>query len=326
MAGTATAERFDQMASTTLNVYAEKMLQDQIFQADPLFAVLYAKGRKEKYLKGGNYIEIPLMYGKNETGGSYRGLEVLDTSTTEGVGNALFPWSMYNIAIAVSNEDLLKNTGEAAVIDLLKAKIEQAKLSMMEDLTDMLYEDGTGNSGKDMLGLQAIVGSGDTLAGIDASTYTWWASQVDSDAVALSTDWMRTMVNSVRGSGASAPVMGANVGRVDLIVTTQDLYEAYEALVEPHVRTQETKLGQLGFESLRFKGAEVTWSDNCPSGYMYFLSTDYMSLKCHPERDFKSTPFQTPVNQDGRIAHIQFMGNLVTSNRRRLGVATGKTA
>lgn len=326
MAGTATAERFDQMATTTLNVYAEKMLQDQLFQADPLFALLYAKGRKEKYLKGGQYIEVPLMYGKNNTGMSYSGLEVLDTSTTEGLGNALFPWRQYNIAIAVANDDLLKNTGDAAVIDLLKAKIEQAKLSMMDDLTDMLYSDGTGNNSKDLMGLKAIVGSADTLAGIDASTYTWWASQVNSTSTAVATDWMRTMVNDCRGSGATASVQGASVGRVDVIVTTQTLFEAYEALVEPTLRTADTKLGSLGFDALKFKGAEITWSDKCPSGYMYFLSTDFMGLKCHPERDFKSTPFMQPHNQDGRVAHIQFMGNLITTNRRRLGVATGKTA
>lgn len=325
MAGPSTAERFDQLATTTLNVYAAKTLQDQLFQADPLLGVLYAKNKKERYLKGGRFIEVPLMYGGNETGMSYAGLEVLDTSTSEGMGNALFPWRMYNIAITVAEEELLKNQGDAAVIDLLKGKIRQAELSARQDLTEMLYGDGTGNGGKDLLGLQAIVGAG-TLAGIDASAYTWWASQADTSSVAVATDWMRTMVNNVRGSGASGEIAGAGVGKVDFIVTTQALFEAYEGLIEPHLRQQDTKMGQLGFDALKFKGAEMTWSDECPAGAMYFLSTEYMSLKCHPDRDFKNTPFQTPTNQDGRISHIRFMGNLTTSNRRRLGVATNKTA
>lgn len=324
MAGSATAERFDQLATTTLNVYAEKSLQDQIFQADPLWGLLYKKGRKEQYKKGGQFIEVPLMYGKNETGMSYSGLEVLDTSTTEGLGNAIFPWRMYNIAITVAEEDLLKNQGDAAVIDLLKAKILQAQESMKDDLTEMLYGDGTGNSNKDMYGLKAIVGNS-SLGGIDGSSYTWWASVLNSTATPVDASWMRTMVNDVRGSGATSG-NAAQQGKVDIIVTTQTLFEAYEALLEPTLRNQETKLGDLGFDALKFKGAEITWSDNVDAGYMYFLSTDYLSLKVHPERDFKNTPFQTPINQDGRVSHIRMMGNLVTSNRRRLGLASAKTA
>lgn len=325
MAGDSTAERFDQLASTTLNVYASKTLQDQIFNDEPLFKLLQAKGRKENYANGGRYIEVPLMTGKNNTGMSYDGLEVLDTSTSEGIGNAIFPWRFYNIAITVAEGDLLKNKGDAQIIDLLKAKILQAEMSIKDDLGIMLYGDGTGNSNKDLLGLKALVGATGTLAGIDSATYDYWQSVVDSTAVAVDASWMRTMVNNVRGSG-SAVTSGAGVGKVDIILTTQALYEAYEAKLEPSLRNQDTKLGDLGFDALKFKGAEMTWSDNCPSGYMYFLSTSYMALKCHPDRDFKSTPFQTPINQDGRVAHIRFMGNLVTSNRRRLGVATAKTA
>lgn len=242
MAGSAASERFDQLATTTLNVYAEKSLQDQIFQADPLWGLLYKKGRKEQYKKGGQFIEVPLMYGKNETGMSYSGLEVLDTSTTEGLGNAIFPWRMYNIAITVAEEDLLKNQGDAAVIDLLKAKILQAQESMKDDLTVMLYGDGTGNSNKDMYGLKAIVGNS-SLGGIDGSSYTWWASRLNSSALAVDASWMRTMVNDVRGSGAASG-NSAQQGNVDIIVTTQTLYEAYEALLEPTLRNQETK--QIG--------------------------------------------------------------------------------
>jgi hypothetical protein len=324
MAGPSTAERFDQLATTTLNAYTAKgILQDQIFQADPLFKWLQSK---KKSLDGGRYIEVALMYGENETGMSYEGVEVLDTSTSEGIGNALFPWRNYNISITVSEQDLLKNSGDAAIMSLLKAKTRQAELSMMSDITAMLYGDGTGNAGKDLFGLKAIVGSGDTLAGIDASAYTWWASKVNSSALAMDTSWMRTMVNDVRGSGASAPVNGAGVGKVDFIVTTQTLFEAYEAMIEPTLRTQDTKMGALGFDALKFKGAEIVWSDSCPAGYMYFLSGEYMELAVHKQRDFKSEPFMKPVNQDGRVSHIKLMGNLTTSNRRRLGVATAKTA
>lgn len=327
MAGPGTTERFDQLATTTLNVYAKKSLQDQIFQADPIMSVLYSKGAKGKEtLDGGRYIEVPLMYAKNDTGESYSGLEVANTEEQEGFGNALYPWAFYRISIVVDEADLLKNSGDAAIIKLLESKIRQAELSAMDDLATMFYGDGTGNANKDMLGLQAIVAASGTLAGIDSSTHTWWVSQTDTVPVALDESWMRTMVNNCRGSGAAASIGGASVGKVDLIITTQDLYESYESKLVPTLRNQDTKLGDLGFDALKFKGAEITWSDNCPTGYMYFLSTEYMKLYTHKQRDFSTTPFMKPHNQDGRIAYIQVMGNLTTSNRRRLGVATNKTA
>ena len=71
-------------------------------------------------------------------------------------------------------------------------------------MNTMLFGNGTGNSGKDMLGLAACIGlgndaGGSSFAGIDAtdSDNSWWRSSVKNQAGAIDVASMATMYNNV---------------------------------------------------------------------------------------------------------------------------------
>ena len=110
-----------------------------------------------------------------------------------------------------------------------------------------------------------------------------------------------------------------------IIITTQDVYEDYEALLTDQIRYTDTDVADAGFQNLMFKGAPVTFDGACTSQVMYMLNTKYLQLVGHSDTWFKPTPFVRPTNQDAVYSQILSYGNLTCSNRARQGKLTGVT-
>lgn len=321
MAGNA---NFDTLATTTLVKYADKTLIDNIFQSNALFYLMAgtekvrnAGGRGYKELDGGLKIVEPLLYATNSTAGSYSGYDVLDTDPQEGMTNAEFDWKQYSVSVSISGAEKRKNSGETAVLNLLEGKIMQAEMSLIETLNGDLFTDGTGNSSKDLTGLVLAVDSAGTYGNIVRTTETWWSAQETAVTGPLTIDVMRTKYNDCSN--------GYNKDHPELIVTDQDEYEAYEAKLQPDMRFADNKLGDAGFENLKFKGAQIVFDEQCNAGVMYFLNMKYLGLRVHKDARFSVTDEQRPVDQDAFVKQILFMGNLVSSNCRRQGKLTGLT-
>jgi hypothetical protein len=273
------------------------------------------KGRI-RMLNGGTKIVEPLIYGQNSTVGSYSGYDSIALTPQEGISAAEFEWRQYAASISISGIEEAKNNGEQEIINLLEAKIMQAEESMRESFNTMFFADGTGNSGKDWNGLGNLVESGNTVGGIDSNTYTWWKSYEDNDAVALSLADMSTAYNSV-SVGNDHP---------DVLLTTQTLFEKYEALLQPQLRYTDTKTADAGFQNLLFKAAPVMYDVHCTSGTFYFLNSKYITLVGHSDKWFSQTAFISPEDTDARYALIMCYGNLTVRNRAKQGKLTAKTA
>jgi hypothetical protein len=314
--------QFDEITTGILRAIEDSgKVQDQVFQADPLTALLLK--RNKKVVKGGREIQVNLRYGKNTTGGSYEGYDPLDTTPQNTLAHAIFSWKQYAISISIDNGTIAKNDSANSVVQLVADKTQEAVDSLEDDMTTDLYGDGTGNANKDLLGLKALCATSGTLGGIDRGTYAWWRAQADTSSVAMGTPWLSTMINHIKGSGGGD---AGKMGKCDLILMPQDLYESFEGLLLPYARMEATGLGDIGFTGLQYKGREITWSDKMPANTVYFLSTDYLGLRVMPGLDFKFSGWKEPVNQDARVAFIKWMGQLTCSNCRRLGIATNKTA
>jgi hypothetical protein len=198
----------------------------------------------------------------------------------------------------------------------LEAKIMQAEESMRESFNTMFFADGTGNSGKDWNGLGNLVESGNTVGGIDSNTYTWWKSYEENTATALTLAQMATAYNSV-SVGNDHP---------DVLLTSQTLFEKYEALLQPQLRYTDTKTADAGFQNLLFKAAPVMYDVHCTAGTFYFLNSKYITLVGHSDKWFSQTSFISPEDTDARYALIMCYGNLTVRNRAKQGKLTAKTA
>jgi hypothetical protein len=73
-----------------------------------------------------------------------------------------------------------------------------------------------------------------------------------------------------------------------------------------------------GFVTLKYKNADVLYDGNSgiPVNHMYFINTNYFELVVHQDADLEVMDDMRPVNQDGSVTPILWMGNLVCSNRK----------
>jgi len=307
---------FDSLLATTLANYRDQ-LTDNIFTARPLTYFLMDKGRI-RMVDGGTKIVEPLIYGTNSTVASYSGYDTLSLTAQEGISAAEYDWKQYAASIAISGIEEAKNNGEAAIINLLEAKIMQAEESMKEGFNQMFYGDGTGNSGKNWNGLGNLVEASGTVGGINRATSgnEFWRSYEENTAGALTLAQLSTGYNSV-SVGNDHP---------DMVLTTQTLYEKYESLLQPQLRYTDTKTADAGFQNLLFKAAPVTYDTHCTAGVVYFLNSKYLTLVGHSGKWFSQTEFVRPENMDARYALIMCYGNLTVRNAAKQGKLTGKTA
>ena len=305
---------FDNLLTTTLANY-RKTLTDNVFTARPLTYTLMEKGRI-RMLNGGTKVVEPLIYGLNDTVGSYSGYDSIALTPQEGISAAEFEWRQYAASISISGIEEAKNNGDAEIINLLEAKIMQAEESMREGFNTMFFGDGTGNSSKDWNGLDNLVDNTGTVGNIDSSTYTWWKSYKEDTAGALTLAQMATAYNSV-SVGNDHP---------DTLLTTQTLFEKYESLLQPQLRYTDTKTADAGFQNLLFKAAPVMYDTGCTAGTFFFLNSKYLTLVGHSDKWFSQTSFISPEDTDARYALIMCYGNLTVRNRAKQGKLTAKTA
>ena len=307
---------FDALLSTTLANYRDQ-LTDNVFSDRVLTNHLMTKGRI-RMLNGGTKIVEPLIYGTNSTVSSYSGYDSISLTAQTGITAAEYEWKQYAASIAISGIEEAKNNGEQEIINLLEAKIMQAEESMREGFNDMFYADGTGNSGKDWNGLGNIIEASGTVGNINRATSgnEYWRSYEENTATALTLAQMATAYNTV-SVGNDHP---------DMVLTTQTLFEKYEALLQPQLRYTDAKTADAGFQNLLFKAAPVVFDASCTAGIMYFMNSKYITLVGHSGKWFQQTAFVRPEDLDARYALIMCYGNLTCRNAKKQGKLTAKTA
>ena len=237
-------------------------------------------------------------------------------------------------------------------MNLLEQKIKQAEMSIREVLNTQLLQgtvSGTtfvpGNDAKDLNPLGYFLRkanatnptTGGNVGNISAAE-SWWRHKTavtdsgstdtgNSFALAVTTYAglkvaLRRMYNYCsRGAG----------GPPNLVVMDQATYETYSNALDVNVRFGSTKLGDLGFDSVKLSGAECIWDESVPdvdngtvaitTGTAFFLNTKFYKLYIDSETDVITTPFVEPENQTAKTAKVLFMGNAGVSNMRKLGVS-----
>lgn len=326
-------EAYDALLSTTLKNYTPR-IEDNIFSNLPLLYWLKEAGHIEK-VSGGEKIVEPLMYGVNTTTAAYSGYDNISTVPQEGITAAVFEWRQYAVSVAISGIEEAKNRGQEQVVSLLKAKIDQAEMSLQESMNLMFYGAASA-TGKDWNGLAnfiaASTATAQTADNVSDTNVTTLFGGIDDNATGNA--WWKNKAFSF-GSGGSPAASTKTLlqgmsklyndcsrgkTRPEFILTGQAAWEQYESVLQPQLRYQSTKTADAGFENLLYKSAPIVWDTDCSATKMYFLNSKFMKLKVHSDVWLKSTPFEKPHGQDARYSQILSYGNLVANNRRHLGV------
>jgi hypothetical protein len=280
---------FDALASTTLANH-EATIVDNVSRQLPLYDFLKRKDRI-KNKDGGSTIRIPILTALNSTSATYALYETLDITPQDGISAAEYPWKQ-------------------------QAKIKQAEITAGENFSDYFAGDGTGNSGKNPLGLKALIGDNSSsvtvVGGIDAGATALWRSYVERTTTQLDLPYLETAYNKA-SRGADTP---------DGVFSGVTLFEKYVSLLTPALRLTDPKVGEAGFRNVLYKGA--TWVpdaglETSEVGSVYFVNSKYVGITTLRNQWLKVTPFKSPVNGDFRVAQIITYFNMWTSNRKLAG-------
>lgn len=306
----------NEIVTTTLRKRSKK-LADSVSENTALLHRLKEKGNN-RLIGGGRTIVEELEYAENSTYKRYSGYETLDISPSDVFTAAEYNWKQVAVAVSISGLEMLQNSGQEKMIDLLESRIKNAERTMMNNLSADIYSDGTATN--QVGGLQSLVADDPTtgtVGGIDRASWSFWRNQVvdfTSDVGAASSS-----SNMQDGMNRAYLAASRNKEHPDLIVMDNEYFREYWASLQANQRFTNEKLSGTGFDNLKFMNADVVFDGglggDCPSQHAYFLNTDYIKLKTHRDRNFAPLePDRFAVNQDAMVKLIGWAGNMCLSN------------
>lgn len=317
--GTFTGSTFTELVTTTFRKH-RKQVVDNLSNRNALLKYMMKRGNKRSE-DGGLSIVEPLDYAANGTYMRYSDWDVLDISASEVISAAEFQWRQIAINVVASGREIRINSGESQIVKLAAARIKNAIRTFNNNFSTDLYSDGT--TANQINGLQALVPdvvTTGTVGGINAATWAFWQPQ-QSDASVLGVTTSATTIEN----GLMLPLwLKLDRGpddQPDLIVMDNNYYTFFEASQTSLKRYNDTSKGDAGFVTLKYKNADVLYDGNSgiPTNHAYFLNTNYLKLCVHQDADLEVMDDMRPVNQDGSVTPILWMGNLVISNRKLQG-------
>lgn len=310
---------YNEVFTTTLESRT-KELADNMSKNNALLKRLKDKG-KMRQISGGSKILEELEYGEGDIVW-YSGYDTITYRPKQLFTAAEYALKLCAVPVAVSGEELLMNSGNEQVIDLLEKRINNAEKTLVNQMSAAIYSDGTGSSGKEIGGLALLVAddpTSGTVGTIDRSVAgnEFWRNQSVSGTVDSTN--IRQMMSSLYykcSRGSDKP---------DFIVCDDNLFSLYDQSLEVLQRFSSPDVADAGFSSLKFKGADVVYDGgqggNCPENHMYFLNTGYIYLRTHKDRNMKVIGGdRLAVNQDALYRIIGWAGNMTMSNAALQGV------
>jgi hypothetical protein len=315
-----------QIVASAWEDYVKQDPADNIF---PRFWLLENLKEGQSFRKGsGTPITGTIEYAVNTTVKDMSELETLDTTRIDVFDRYEYPYGFTGGDIVMSEFENASTEGGAGKFDLLAGKIANLEKSLMKQINEGLFSDGSGSAGKQCQGLQVLVSNTPTTGtrgGISSASFSFWRSQQASGAKSSTAfDNLKSGLESIynlcsNGIGEETP---------DFIVSERTVFQGYCALavaLERYIRLGPGDKLVSGFkgQQVAFKDVPFAFDPACLAGNAYVLNRRNLFLRYL--RWMKAFPKVSPANQFADVVKILNIYQLCSDNLRRLGVLTAIT-
>lgn len=308
------SETLNTLISSTIQIYAEQGAVDQIFAGSVLLQELRSRGCVRP-LDGGTHIRVPVEYARSPVQ-SMHYKESLRMVPVEIITTAIYNWKYIGAQQMIYLAELALNQGRARILNMLEESTQNVEQSLSEALNVMLFGDGTGNNGKDFLGLRALVDNASVLGGLDPATFDWWRSYVDQTTATITFEQISKALTQATWNNRSP----------NLIITTLDIWQKLHDTLPAQQRFIDERVAQWGFSNFVVRGnVPVVMDRHCPNGFVFVLNSNFLRLVHHRDYFFKPFEFVRLPNAAIQVAFWFTMGNFITTSRRVHGVLKNKT-
>ncbi|WNV09959.1 phage major capsid protein [Tardiphaga sp. 709] len=324
----------DDIVATTIENRSKKAA-DNVTRNNALLNRLAKQGNTRAYspIDGGTTIWEEIEYALNGTTMWYSGYETLNIAPQQIFTSAIFQIRQAAVAVSISGLEELQNSGEERMIDLIGGRVSNAERSLESLIATGIYSDGT--TPKSIGGLQQLISktpATGSVGGIDPATWVFWRNIAFSSATDGGAPATAANIKGYMDAVANQLVRGTD--KADLIPADNNYWELYNQSLQAIQRTEQVKTGESGFESLKYRSADVILdggfqgysTDPIPVGgvpvnTMYFINSRYLKYRPHRDRNFNAIgPKRMSVNQDASVKLMGWAGNMTISNRRLQGV------
>jgi hypothetical protein len=305
-----------------------RTVQDIIYNATPLTAILKDQGRIRQRRAGGPELRIPVEFDKLQAQW-FTGYDKIAITPKELLNSAVFDWSRVVAPFSLTGTELLYNSGEEEVIDLMEFYIEAAEKSAREAWEESLVGDGTADGGRQLIGLGAaipIVTNTGIYGGINRGDVAEWRTtfyDISNGDVTGYTTWDNTTARPIISKVTLDRSRGMQ--RPDLWIFDSVMWGAVEASFVAHQRLASERLGRLGFSGMTYiTGAGPVdlvaaggIGNVMPASTAFGIDTSSLSIWTFPGQEF--VPFHPgngirPINQDAVAQGVVWTGQLVNEN------------
>ena len=313
---------------------------DNILNATVVWNVLMGAGSFTPQV-GGEIITRTIAHGEQAATRVAKG-SVMIPSEPDLDTMALWQWKYLASNIQRSTFDDQKNSGPSKIKDYVGRRITAARDGLEQQYeTDIFAVFAATETGLTIQGLNDMIppvanrttGTYGNIArpsaylaeanGVvtpdPAGTNPWWGAKylpgtlVDIDVDLL--DDLKRLYNSLHNN-QSAP---------NLIICTQLIYEIYETFaidISQIIKDETTRLADMGFEVLRFKGKPLIWAAGMTANDVLMINTDWIEVVYDPQLWFDMTDWKPQAFEFDRAAQIVCAANVISSQLRRHGRLT----
>ena len=317
-------------------------LADNLTNNNALLRKLKAKGNVRPF-GGGNVILEEIMYTDSAsiTANSYSGYETINVGQNSPISAAQFSITQYAGSVTMSGLEMLQNSSKEQIIDLMEGRMKVAEGQLLNRIDYDLYQDGTGNAGKNLTGLGLAVPdtpTSGTYGGISRSTWTFWQSQSYSGATDGGAAVSAANIQAYMTTLGLSLVRGTDKPDCWIADSTYFAFYVNSMQAIQRVSSDGSETVGAGFPTLKFYGGGMAADVYMGSGvngpvniagtaggataaHMWALNTNYIFFRPHRDRNFVPIGGERQsVNQDAIVKLIGWAGNMTSSGPQFCGV------
>lgn len=331
---------------------------DTVTKGSPLLMSLL---QNAKPWKTGTKYDVIWKISDATNGGNTGVADELDTDRQNVRVTGTFDPKMAYKPVVIANIERVLNKGDERIIDLFEAEFDSQAQSLANLMAQNLFTgSGSGNNWDSLAEAADDSTNYSTYGTQSRSTYTSLRGYYLASAGALTLNKLATAYDAVE-IGMDKPTM---------IVTTKAIWSTYESLLTPTVRsnytgngypmmnafgmvpTAEALKGTQGFAVLFYRGTPVVKDEQCPSGKVFLVNTNFLGFKgidmsgidgletlnfkkqndgvplgvpgrIPSTRGFNFRALMSPVNQLSEVGYLLMAGNFISENPRLQGQLTG---
>jgi len=306
----------DQLDIITNDFIESNRPEDIVFDDNVLLYMLMS-GKKfmdtlvqpGELVDGGKKIKVFLEYNKSNSG-SYGNTTKIPQSKVNIVNAATFRWAGYYAANTIDLNEQVQNSGKAALVDLVHAKLSNIHKTVRDTMGTDAYASAANTDS--FLGLGNLFNATTSTAygDITEADMAEWKANAITTVEAISFKVMQTIRRT-------AKIGQSKEGKPTLYVTTDLLKDGFERTLHTQARYSNSKLVDAGFDNVLFGSVPVVADDKQSTGIVDALNLNFLKAKTHTKWAFTVPKWEYSKDQpDTLTANTRYIGQIVCSNRK----------